>query len=72
MNNLTKISRGDRSNVEGFCKRCGVRLLDANRAVRVSGCCHVCSTVRGRNAARKSENRIRVPVAGFLPVNFWK
>ncbi len=55
-----------------FCKRCGVRLIEANRALRVSDCCQVCSTVPGRNAARKSQNRIRVPVAGFLPTNFWK
>lgn len=72
MNNLTKISRSERLQAVGFCKRCGVRLIEANRAERVRGCCHVCSTVRGRAAARKSESRLRVPVAGFLPVSFWK
>lgn len=72
MNNRYEMSRNNRSELNRFCKRCGVRLLDANRALRVSGCCQVCSTVRGRVAARKSENRIRVPVAGFLPANFWK
>lgn len=72
MNNRSEIGRRDRSQISGFCKRCGVRLLEANRALRVSDCCQVCSTVRGRLAARKSVNRIRVPVTGFMPVNFWK
>jgi hypothetical protein len=72
MNNLTKISRSSASHADGFCKRCGVRLVEANRAMKVRGCCQVCSTVRGRREASKSMNRIRVPIAGFLPVNFWK
>jgi hypothetical protein len=72
MNNRTVITRAERTQNTRFCKRCGVRLMEANRALRVGECCQVCSTVRGRREARKSQNRIRVPVAGFLPISFWK
>jgi hypothetical protein len=62
----------NRLDLARFCSRCGVRLIKTNRSPRMRGCCQVCTTVRGRREARKSENRLRVPVAGFLPVSFWK
>ena len=62
----------NRLEVARFCSRCGIRLVKSNLSATQTSCFQVCTTVRGRRDARKAENRLRVPVAGFLPASSWK